>query len=91
MTKIMQMQVDDLEELTRAGEISSNSVAAIRKDFFAPLRHRENYLKRFRRKIAPYVIPDLLSGVLHITDQNTTSFRVKILPRDPRNLLQATR
>ena len=37
--KIMQMQVDDLQELARAREIRSNGVAAKRKDFIAPLRH----------------------------------------------------
>jgi hypothetical protein len=80
VTKIMQMQVDDPQELARAREISSNGVAAKRKDFIAPLRHCENDLERFLRKIAPYVIPDLLAGVLHISDQNTASFLIEILP-----------
>src|SRR5689334_15768205 len=78
------MQVNDFEELTRTREIRSDRVAAIRKDFLGNLRHRDDYLKRFRRKVAPHVVPDLLSRIFHIPDQNTASFQVEVLPRDPR-------
>jgi hypothetical protein len=45
-------------------------------------------LERFRWKIEPYVIADLLSDFLHVSNQNTTSF-VEVLPQGPGKSPQA--
>jgi len=35
-------------------------------------------LERLRRKIAPHIVSDLLSGVFHVADQHVTSCYIKV-------------
>jgi hypothetical protein len=39
VTEIVQVQINDVEKLTRAGEIRSNGIATEREDFFVPVGH----------------------------------------------------
>ena len=38
-SEIVQVQINDVEKLTRAAEIRSNGIATEREDFFVPIGH----------------------------------------------------
>ena len=85
MAQVMKMKVVDFQELTCACKGGSNGVSAIWKYLVRGSWHRQDNLKRLRWQIAPRVVSNLLTRILHVTYQHPTSFRVEIDPTDARD------
>lgn len=88
--QVMKAKVVDSEKLAGARKRRADRVRGVREDLIGDFGHRLNDRKCFLLQIAPHIIADLLTGILHVAHKDAIAVLIEVFPGDPDDLLLPT-
>lgn len=85
--QVMKAKIVDPEKFAGSSEGRADRVGRVWEDLICDLGHRSDDRKRFVLQVAPDIVANLLTRILHVAHQYALALLVQVFPGDPDDLL----